>query len=153
VVDRRADASPDEGFEPVHVELDWYDGPRGGLADINGMPHYFRAVNDYSRHGEPDDEYLVWPASQTALAWEREKWAIFVEWNGRYEAGTATAESHPGHGGINARYDELTTLLQPHRAMPDDARRMKVEWRPCSTTSPMRYHTAGSGYRGSWRPT
>lgn len=67
------------GFEPVHVELDWYDGPRHGLADVDGVPHYFRAVHDYAHVDEPDDEYFVWPASDTALAWEREQWTIFVD--------------------------------------------------------------------------
>jgi hypothetical protein len=61
--------------------------PRGGLADINEAPHYFRAVNDYAHPGQPDAECFVWPASQTALAWEREQWAILVELNTRYEAG------------------------------------------------------------------
>jgi hypothetical protein len=130
---------------------DWYDGPRGGLADIAGAPHYFRAVNDYAHPGEPDDECFVWPASQTALVWEREQWAIFVEWNTRYEAGTATPDSHPGHGGIDSRYDELTRLLEPHRAMPENVRRMKVEWR--WPAYPTRYHPNGPHYRARWRPT
>ncbi|MEU4712901.1 hypothetical protein AB0F73_04450 [Micromonospora purpureochromogenes] len=150
--DSRDDASKDGGFEPVYVELDWYDGPRGGLADIGGVPHYFRALNDYARPGDPDDEHFVWPAGQTALAWECEQWAIFVEWNARYEAGTATPDSHPGHGGVNIRYDELTRLLQPHRMMPTYARRMKVEWRWDPSPTRPRYHTNGPGYRASWRP-
>ena len=47
------------------------------------------------------------------MAWEREQWAIFVDWNARYEAGVATPGSHPGHGGVDARYDDRTrTLLE-----------------------------------------
>jgi hypothetical protein len=30
-----------DGFERVHIELDWYDGPRHGLADVDGMARYF----------------------------------------------------------------------------------------------------------------
>ena len=33
-----------EGFGPperVYVENDWWDGPRGGIADIQGVPHRF----------------------------------------------------------------------------------------------------------------
>ncbi|MEJ3742781.1 hypothetical protein WEI85_05785 [Actinomycetes bacterium KLBMP 9797] len=41
------------------------------------------AVNDYARPGQPNNEYFVWPASQTALAWELDQWSIFVEWNTR----------------------------------------------------------------------
>jgi hypothetical protein len=119
---------PCAGFERVHVQLDWYDGPRGGLADVEGVAHYFRAVHDYHHADEPDDEYFVWPASTSALALEREQRAIFVGWNARYEVGAAWAEHHPGNGGIDARYDELQALHAPHRVMPDDARRMIAEW-------------------------
>lgn len=144
-----AGAEHDE-FEAVHVELDWYDGPRAGLADIDASPHYFRAVLDYAHPDAPDDEYFVWPADAAALAWEREQWAIFVEWNTRYEAGTTTTEAHPGHGGVDARYDELTRLLEPHRTMSEGARRVAAEWR--WSVAPMRYHVGGLDYRLRWRP-
>ncbi|WP_405594401.1 hypothetical protein OG741_01840 [Streptomyces sp. NBC_01410] len=28
-----------DGFERVYVELEWYDGPRAGLADVDVVPH------------------------------------------------------------------------------------------------------------------
>lgn len=139
-----------DGFERVYVENDWYDGPRSGLADVGGKPHYFQAVYDH-HPDEPDDEYFVWPASEAALAMEREQWAIFVEWNTRYEAGTATVGNHPGHGGISARYDDLTALLATHRAMPSAARRLAADWhwRPANHTT--RYHLDGPGYLVKWQ--
>jgi hypothetical protein len=84
------------------------------------------------------------------LALEREQWAIFVDWNTRYEAGTAAMEAHPGHGGVNARFDELTRLLEPHRTVPGGARLFAAEWR--WSVSPMRYHVGGPDYRVRWRP-
>jgi hypothetical protein len=66
VGDERDDALRRQGFERVYVELDWYDGPRAGVVDIDEQPHYFRAT-------KCDDEYLVSPASQVALDWEREQ--------------------------------------------------------------------------------
>lgn len=74
-----------DGFERAHVELDWYDGPRVGVADIDGQPHYFKG-HHYERYHE-DDEYEVWPASSEALEREREQSAIFVKWSERYRAG------------------------------------------------------------------
>jgi hypothetical protein len=116
-----------DGFGHVYVELDWYDGPRDGLVDIDDVAHYFQCYDvDFSR---APDEYFVWPASEAPVALEREQWEIFARWNQRYEAGTAGVESHPGHGGIDARYDELTALLAPHRQKPADARRLVAEWR------------------------
>lgn len=140
-----------DGFERVHVENDWYDGPRSGLADVGGQPHYFQAVDSYHHPDEPDDEYFVWPASSAALACERQQWAIFVEWNTRFEAGTASVETHPGHGGVNARYDELTAQLAQHRAMPTDARRFAAEWHWLPADRTTRYHLDGPDYLVKWR--
>lgn len=128
-----------DGFERVHVESEWYDGPRAGVADVGGEPHYF--------HGT-DEEFEVWPASPDALAMEREQWAIFVRWNQRYEAGTAATDSHPGHGGIDARYDELEGLLGPHRQAPAGARRLTAEMR---FDNGDRYRADGLDYWFRWR--
>src|SRR5439155_2498673 len=113
-------------------------------------PHYFRAVLDYNRPGESDDVYLVCPISEQALAWEREQWAIFVAWNDRYESGNARSDSHPGHGGLDTRYDELAALLAPHREVPADARRLTAQWR--RTDSDRRYQVDGVDYEVSWHP-
>src|SRR5882762_7381407 len=89
----------DKGFERVFVELDRFDAPIFGLADIEVAAHYFRLVYE--------DTYAVWPTGQAQLALERERWAIFAAWHVRYEAGRAEPDTHPGAGGVNTRYDEL----------------------------------------------
>lgn len=57
----------EDGFERVYVELEWYDGPREGVAD----------VDDWDRFDDADG-YSVLPVSEDALTLEREQWAIFV---------------------------------------------------------------------------
>lgn len=148
MVEFTEEALRSDGFERVYVELDWYDGPRAGLADVEGVVHYFRAVHDYNHGDEADDDYYVWSASGDVVALEREQWAIFVGWNARYEAGVASVESHPGHGGIDARYDELEALLAPYRVMPGDARRVTAEWRSGDRAG--RYRADGLGYWVRW---
>jgi hypothetical protein len=59
-------------------------------------------------------------------------------------------ESHPGQGGIDARYDELDVLLAPHRQPPDDARRLVGEMR---FDAGGRYRVEGMGYWFRWRPS
>ncbi|MFJ4866837.1 hypothetical protein [Streptomyces sp. NPDC088748] len=133
-------------FEHVHAELDWYDGPRDGLVDIDGVPHYFHChAVDFS---VAPVEYFVWRADETTVALEREQWTIFVAWNHRYEAGTAGIERHPGHGGIDPRYDELTALLTPQRQAPADATLMVAEWR---FDGGDRYRADGVDYWVRWR--
>ncbi|WP_046779836.1 hypothetical protein [Streptomyces yangpuensis] len=136
-----------QGFRRVYAELDCYDGPRAGLADVDGSPHYFQGY-DYD-HADAADEYLVWPASEAAVALEREQWAIFAGWNRRYEAGSAGPESHPGHGGTDARHDELTHLLAVHRQPPADARRLVGE---LGFDKGDRYRAEGVDYWFRWRP-
>ncbi|MFI0453503.1 hypothetical protein [Actinomadura sp. 6N118] len=116
-----------DGFRRVLVELDRYDGVRAGLAEVDGKVHYFQSLNQLDMVDEV--EYYVWPASDDVAAMEREQWVIYVEWNRRYEAGEAGVDSHPGHGGIDARYDELTSLLTPYRRAPADALSLVAEWR------------------------
>lgn len=50
---------------------------------------------------------------------------------------------------FDARYDELTALLESHRAPPDGARRLRAEWRPLE--SPHRYGIGGPSYSVKWR--
>jgi hypothetical protein len=135
--------------ERVYVENDWYDGPRSGVADINGIPHRFRSNFD-----EQLDEYLgtflVWPIDDQALALEIEQWQIFIAWNTTYEAGEATTESHPGHGGISARWDELERLLKQSRTeVPAAALQATAEMHDVEGS--VRYASSGPGYLLNWR--
>ncbi|MEU0213205.1 hypothetical protein [Streptomyces canus] len=132
-----------DGFERVIVELEWYDGPRVGLADIGGKPHYFDGYGQYL--GDEADEYRVWPASPAALELEREQWAIYVRWNECQGAGAACL----GQGGINARYDELDALLVQYRKAPDDARRLVGELRYTGAG----HQVEGTGFWFRWRPS
>ncbi|MFD8733446.1 hypothetical protein ACFV06_00820 [Streptomyces sp. NPDC059618] len=132
-----------DGFGRVIVELEWYDGPRVGLADIDGEFHYFDGYGQY--FGDEADEYRVWPASPAAVELEREQWAIYVRWNDCQEAGAA----YLSQGGINARYDELDVLLAPHRQEPDDARRLVGELRYTGAG----HQVEGTGHWFRWRPS
>lgn len=92
----------------------------------------------------------MWPASEAAVEMEREQWAIFARWNERYEAATVEPDSHPGNGGIDARYDELALLLVPYRQAPDVAQRLVGEVR---FDAGARYRVDGVDYLFRWRPS
>ncbi|MGW1819352.1 hypothetical protein ACWCQM_38100 [Streptomyces sp. NPDC002125] len=130
-----------DGFERVYVELEWYDGPRAGLAVIGGQPHYFQ--NDDHDHRDGAEEYQVWTASEAAVELEGELWAICARWDERREAGRVGPESHPDHGGIDARDDELELLLARHRRVPDEVRRLVGELR---FVAGARYRVEGLDY-------
>jgi len=134
--------------ERVYVENEWYDGPRAGIADINGTPHRFKSLFD-----EEEDEYLgtfmVWPIDKQVLDLEIEQWRIFVEWNTLYELRQADSDSHPGHGGRNARWDEIEALLKQSRSdVPTWAKRARAEM--SGNDREVRYAPSGPAYMLSW---
>ena len=133
----------------VHAENDWYDGPRAGVADIHGRAHRF-----VSEFDEVADEYtgtfLIWPIEESELLLEQEQWRIFVSWNDQYEAGLSGVKSHPGHGGVNTRWDELNAMLKTVRSqVPPDARRAKAKMVPIERAE--RYTSSGSHYQLAWK--
>jgi hypothetical protein len=87
-----------DAFERVHIELDWYDGPRERLVDIAGIAHYFHG-HDHTRSSDID-EYARWPAGADALALEREQWETFVDWNHQRTAGAVRPHRHQGIEGL-----------------------------------------------------
>jgi hypothetical protein len=136
--------------ERVYVENEWYDGPRAGIADLDGTPHRFK-----SRFDEADDDYLgtflIWPISPDVLALEVEQWCIFVEWNRLYEAGLADTDTHPGVGGVSARWDELESNLRSNReGVPSDAKTATAE--VTHIEGQRRYETTGPAYKMRWTP-
>jgi len=134
--------------ERVFVENDWYDGPRAGIASVNGRPHRF-----VSQFDEEEDEYLgtflIWPIETEELALEQEQWQIFVNWNDLYEAGEVDTDSHPGHPGMDKRWDELALLLEPRRrSVPPHAKRAKAH--VVHLEREKRYESTGPAYQLSW---
>lgn len=138
----------DAGFEHVYVELEWYDGPRAGIADIHGMPHRFKSNFD-DNDEDPLGTFLVFPIDPVSLALEREQWRLFVVWNRRYESGDEGATRHPGHGGVDSRWDEIEALVAEHRnAIPADAKRARAESHLLDREE--RYTEDGPDYRLRW---
>ncbi len=134
--------------EQVLTENDYYDGPKSGTAFFAGAPHRFFAIFDESED-EFSEFFLLWPIGDNELRLEIEQWCIFVDWNDQYEAGVATTESHPGNGGINARWDEIERLLRESRRAPQSgAIRAKASFRHIDRDK--RYTKAGPSYNVVW---
>lgn len=135
--------------EHVYVENTWYDGPRAGVADIQGVPHRF-----LSQFDEVGDEYLgtflVWPIPEAELFLELEQWEIFVSWYEEYEAGKVSTELHPATPGMSKRWEEIDSLLRIGREqVPETARQARAQM-VCKQNN-RRYSTSGLDYSLSWR--
>ena len=91
-------------YERVHMVWDLYDGVRSGLAEYCGAPHYFECV---FRDGDYTDSFELRPVDPVLLTEATEQWLIYRAWERRFHSGEVLLETHPGHGGIVPRYDEL----------------------------------------------
>ncbi|MEQ1617354.1 MAG: hypothetical protein ABL883_03290 [Terricaulis sp.] len=140
-------------FERVHTIRDIYDGVRTGTADFGGSPHYFASL-----YGDRVDDYVdhfrLYRVNAQFMERELAHWAIFRAWEAKFHRGLAPLETHPGHGGVDAVYDELSRWLDEQiklrdpksslqtatfRALPGQAhlpggilRELEVAWAPAA---------------------
>ena len=80
--------------EAVYFVIDYWDGPREGVADYSGRPHYFKAVFDESRD-EWSDVFLLSPLDLDTYRLLMQSKEIWQRWQEAYETGATTLDSHP----------------------------------------------------------
>lgn len=97
-------------FERVRAVWDYYDGPRKGVAEFNGVPHYFECIFDESVD-DRSNLFRLFPVGEEFLQCSARSWAIFKSWEARFHRGVVSVESHPGHSKLDAEYNRLTAWL------------------------------------------
>ncbi len=97
-------------YELVHTITDWYDGARGGVADLNGEPHYYE---NHWNEGEDNwsEIYLLKPLDAETFAFAMEDWQIWLRWEQSFREGKTTQETHPALPKERQRHDELEKIL------------------------------------------
>ena len=98
------------GFEEVFTVTDYYDGPRGGIANYHGQPHLYECVfaeekQDYS------NLYRLTPVSQELFLLALEDWAIWERWERAFYAGEVNRDSHPALPAERDRHLDIQSLL------------------------------------------
>ncbi len=93
-------------FERVREIWDFYDGPRTGIAEFKGIPHYFERVFDESAD-DYSNFFRLSPVGEEFLQHAAQRWVIFKSWEARFHRGLVSTESHPGHGKFDTEYDRL----------------------------------------------
>jgi len=129
-------------FERVYTIIEVHDGPRAGIAELDGRPHTYSAVFD-----DVADEYSDWfelrPVDDETLRMVLESWALWRRWQNAWKAGHVTLDTHPALPEDRGRQDELAPMLKerlaalpgpPVRARatfrtdPVDPERVEVRW-------------------------
>lgn len=120
---------------------DYYDGPRLGIAELNGLPHIYEAEFDHSSE-EYGDTYFLSSVDQALLELVMEDWAIWCRWDDAHSKGEVPPETHPALPQDRARHEELKIRIGDRlRSDPDSRRRYRGRF----TTPPE--------CRGSWNGT
>ena len=97
-------------YEKVHTMTDYYDGPRGGVADFNGSPVVYESeFTDID--SDESDTFLLQPISDDTFRHALEDWEIWLKWERAHKQGTASLETHPALPEDRRRHEELALLL------------------------------------------
>jgi len=93
-------------WDRVYTVNKYYDGPRLGIADLNGVPHIYEAEFDDSSD-EYGDTYLVSPVDEKLLAFVLEDWEIWLRWDSAFKRGEVSVETHPALAQDHERHEAL----------------------------------------------
>ncbi len=117
-------------FERVYTMTDYYDGPRGGIADFDGRPH--RSTSHFNDMADTlEDFFELQPIDDVTLQLALESWAIWMRWEEAFYAGETTIETHPALPAERVRSDELDALLEVTlAALPAGVVRAHAVFRP-----------------------
>lgn len=104
-----ADLRP--GYERVYTVIDYYDGPRKGIADYRGKPHFYECIFDESKD-DYTDSFLLTPVDAQSFQLAMEDWAIWQRWKLAFHMGKIDASTHPALPNERERHTELQAILQ-----------------------------------------
>jgi hypothetical protein len=99
------------GYERVHTVLDYYDGPRKGVADFEGQPLLYDCISDEAK-GNYSNAFLLMPIDTESFRSALEDWEIWQRWELAYHTGKADLSTHPALPKERKRHDELQAVLQ-----------------------------------------
>jgi hypothetical protein len=107
-------------WERVHAVLDYYDGPRLGVADFRGKPHAFRSVFDVVAQ-DWSPEYLLKPLTGDEFETVMKDWAIWLRWLSAYRSGSTSIETHPALPVDAVEHLELSERVATAMAIVSDS--------------------------------
>jgi hypothetical protein len=132
-------------WERVHTISDYYDGPRLGVADIEGVPHIFQSSFDTVLNDFPDF-YLVSPIDSDLFTLVLEDWAIWLRWFVARGRGETSDDTHPALPKDRARHEAIEQLIGERLAVdPKNNRRLIANFR-----NPARSWKNWDGWEVEW---
>jgi len=116
------------GYDKVYTVTDYYDGPRGGVADFNGEPHYYECQFD-EVESNWSDTFLLKPIDAETFRLALEDWDIWERWNAAREDGRVSLDTHPVLPEDRERHNEISAILRSKlKAEPEKDVKAKAEF-------------------------
>jgi hypothetical protein len=117
----------DSRFETVYTVDDYYDGPRGGVADFDGRPHYYQSLFFDEPLDSDENRFELSPISADTRDLAIEAFLLWQRWQVASFAGLAPALSDEDAPRVlpedRARYEQLSSALAPQLRI-DPAKRL-----------------------------
>jgi hypothetical protein len=108
---------------------DYYDGPRLGIAEVNGIPHIYEA--EYDHNDEVfGDTYFLSPVDEELLSLILEDWGIWLRWDAAFKKDEVTVENHPALPADRERHEAIKLAVGDRlRVNAKEAIYLKAEFR------------------------
>ena len=124
---------------------DYYDQPRLGVAEVNGVPHIYDREFDHNAD-EYSDTYFVSAITEELLALVLEDWEIWLRWHDAYKRHEVSLETHPALLDERERHDAIALAIGNRmQSNPAESKRLKAEFRN------LRIDGAWTGAEVQWR--
>ncbi|HYX69796.1 MAG TPA: hypothetical protein VE825_11730 [Terriglobales bacterium] len=104
-----AQLQPDH--EAVHLIHGYQDGPRTGIADYQGHPHWFECIFD-DEQDDYSDRYWLTPLDSAIVELAKERFEIFFRWRKAFDSGQVDLSTHPALPQEAQRHRELDDAIQ-----------------------------------------
>jgi hypothetical protein len=105
------------GYERVFTVTDFYDGPRKGIANYRGAPHFYDCIFDEAKD-EYSELFQLTTIDAETFQLAMEDWNIWRRWAFAFHAGETDASTHPALPQDANRHAELKRTLD--RALVTD---------------------------------
>lgn len=124
---------------------EYYDGPRLGIAELNGVPHIYEAEFDHSSD-EYGDTYFLSPIAPDLLALVIEDWEIYLRREEARQKKEVALETHPALPQDQARHESLKLEIGDRlRADPENRIYLRAKFGDGENVrwiSPFRFQTS-----------
>lgn len=102
---------PKSSLETVFTVTDYWDGPRQGIANFQGKPHFYDCVFDEQENGY-SNFFRLTPIDEEAFRLAMEDWAIWRRWYLAFHSGQTDISSHPALPEDAERHRQLKEILE-----------------------------------------